>query len=200
MSEPLFFETIKIKDGEVCDVEWHQRRYERTLEHFGRKKAESLKEAIQPPKQSGIFRSKLIYTPKKIEDIIYTPYQKRSIASLKLIEADVDYSFKYLDRKGLDQLFSQRGACDDVLIVKEGFVTDTSIANIAFFDGQEWLTPKKPLLAGTSRARHIEEGKLKEVNISPDMLTSFSKMALLNAMIDFDIIAIKEIQKDTILC
>ena len=32
------------------------------------------------------------------------------------------------------------------------------------------------------------------------MLGSFTKIALLNAMIDFDIMPIKEIQKDRIVC
>ncbi len=200
MSEPLFFETIKIKDGEVCNVEWHQRRYEHTLEQFGENKAYSLKEAIQPPKQSGIFRCKLIYSPKKIEDIAYTSYQKRSISSLKLIKADIDYSFKYLDRSSLDALFEKRGECDDILIVKAGLITDSSIANVAFFDGKKWLTPRKALLSGTSRARHLAQGRLRQRDITPTMLENFSKIALLNAMIDFDIITIKEIQKDKILC
>ena len=195
-----FFETVKIADGHVCNIEWHQRRYERTIRHFGASRAVQLQSLIEPPSQKGVYRCKLTYTPKDILDISFFPYKKRSIISLKLIESDIDYTFKYRNRNEIDLLFSQRGACDDVLIVKNGLITDTSIANVAFFDGQEWLTPKKPLLAGTSRARHLEEGKLKEVDISPDMLASFSKIALLNAMIDFDIIAIKEIQKDTILC
>ena len=195
-----FFETIKIENGRICNIEWHQRRYEKTVAHFGGKKALTLERLIDPPKQGGIFRCKMIYTPVKIVDISYFSYKKRSISSLRLVESDIDYTFKYSNRNEIDRLFSQRGGCDDVLIVKKGLITDTSIANVAFFDDKEWLTPKKPLLEGTSRARYIEEGKLKEVDIPFEMLLSFSKMAFLNAMIDFDIIAIKEIQKDMILC
>ena len=200
MSKLEFFETLKIEDGKVCHIEWHQKRYERTLKRFSAKKGYTLKELIMPPKKSGIFRCKLIYTPKNIEDISYTPYQKRTISSLKLIEADIDYDYKYLDRSVLDALFAQKGECDDVLIVKNGLLSDTSIANIAFFEGNRWLTPKKPLLAGTSRARHIAGGRVEEADITPAMLKRFSKVALLNAMIDFDIMPIKELLKDRIIC
>ena len=200
MNEPAFFETIKIQEGKVCNIEWHQKRYERTLKHFGAKKIYALKDLIKQPKESDTLRCKLVYTPQNIESITYTPYQKRFISSLKLIEADIDYSFKYLDRSSLDALFNKKEECDDVLIVKDGLITDTSIANVAFFDGTKWFTPRKPLLAGTSRACHIASGRLEEADITPAMLERFSKIALLNAMIDFDIMPIKEIQKDTIQC
>jgi len=68
------------------------------------------------------------------------------------------------------------------------FVTDTSIANIAFYDNGMWKTPKNPLLKGTTRARLIDEGKLIEADIRVNELRNFSKVALLNAMIDFDVL------------
>ena len=78
---------------------------------------------------------------------------------------------------------------DDILIIKDLLVTDTSIANIAFeTSGGEWITPKNPLLKGTTRARLLDEGKLKEADIRVHELRSFTKVALLNAMIDFDVL------------
>ncbi|SFV52263.1 Aminodeoxychorismate lyase [hydrothermal vent metagenome] len=195
-----FFETIKIKDGSIYNIEWHQRRYEQTLQLFDEFKVYDLAKMIQPPIGEGLFRCKLVYTPQSIIDIAYFPYQKRQITSLKLIDADLEYSYKYLNRSALDALFMQKGECDDVLIIKDALITDTTIANVAFFDETEWLTPKKPLLYGTTRARYIEQKRLKPIDITPSMLQSFSKIALLNAMIDFDIITIKELQKDRVVC
>ncbi len=196
-----FFETIRIEDGQVCNIKWHQKRYERTVSHFGGKKLFLLAELIDAPDDKGLFRCKLIYTPKEIVDINYFPYKKRSISSLRLVEADdIDYSYKYFDRSGLDALFAKREECDEVLIVKKGLICDTTIANVAFFDGREWITPASPLLEGTTRARYIEEKKIVPKEITPRMLGSFTKIALLNAMIDFDIMSIKEIQKDRIIC
>ena len=64
----------------------------------------------------------------------------------------MNYDLKYFDRKIFDDLKKNIKA-DDILIIKNGFITDTSIANILFFDGKKWITPKKPLLKGTVRER-----------------------------------------------
>ena len=75
-----------------------------------------------------------------------------------------------------------------MIFVKNGIVTDTSIANIAIYYENSWITSKKCLLKGTTRARLIEEKKLIEKDISLEMLKNASQIALMNAMIDFDII------------
>ena len=78
--------------------------------------------------------------------------------------------------------------CDEIIIVKNNLICDTSKANIAIFLNKEWLTPKIPLLKGTTMQRYINNGTLKQKDITVDMLKQSSKIALLNAMIDFDII------------
>ena len=78
---------------------------------------------------------------------------------------------------------------DDILIIKNELVTDTSIANIAFFDGKKWLTPKTPLLKGVTRTRLLDNSEIFEADIHFRELKKYKKVALLNAMIDFDIIA-----------
>jgi len=78
---------------------------------------------------------------------------------------------------------SCRGERDDILIVRRGLLTDTSIANIALFDGKDWFTPKLPLLRGTCRTALIDSGIIKEKNIRPEELSSYSFVRLFNAMI-----------------
>ncbi len=187
------FETIKAENGKLFNMEYHQRRFERSsgLDI-------SLTDFLSPPKD-GLYRCKVVYDTSRIWEVIYYRYKKRNITSLRLIEIDFDYERKYLKRNDIDRVFEQRGECDDVLMVRNGLITDTSIANVAFFDGREWLTPKTPLLAGTTRARYLDAKKLKEADITPQMLQNFSKMALMNAMIDFDIIPITNPTKDTIV-
>ena len=103
------------------------------------------------------------------------------------MQADhLDYRLKYADRTELDQLFLKRGEADDILIIQNGLVTDTSIANIAFFDGDKWITPKEPLLKGTTRARLLDEKKIFEQDIKIADLGKFTEFALMNAMIGFD--------------
>ena len=85
-------------------------------------------------------------------------------------------------------LFEKKDKADEIIIVKNGYITDTSIANIVIYDGTSWLTPKVPLLRGTARARLLEEKEIIEANITVKMLLKSQKLALLNAMIGMDII------------
>ncbi|MFW2308283.1 aminotransferase class IV, partial [Aliarcobacter butzleri] len=75
---------------------------------------------------------------------------------------------------------------DEVIFIKNEIVTDTTIANIAIFYVNSWITSKNCLLGGTTRARLIDEKKLLEKDITMDMLKNASKVALMNAMIGFD--------------
>jgi len=187
----IFFETIKAIDGEIFHISFHQERYESVLKYFGISSMKNLQEFIKPPK-TGFFRCRLVYEISKGShniNVTYHEYKKREVNSLKLVyNDDISYGFKSTCRDKLDELYALRGKCDDILIVKNSLITDTSIANIAFLDSKRWITPASPLLKGTTRARLLREGKIFEENIYIDDLEKFSQVALMNAMIDFDII------------
>ena len=70
---------------------------------------------------------------------------------------------------------------------KNNIVTDTSIANIAIYYENTWITSKNCLLKGTTRDRLINDKILIEKDITVEMLKEATKIALMNAMIDFDI-------------
>ncbi|PHS57682.1 MAG: branched-chain amino acid aminotransferase [Sulfurimonas sp.] len=182
-----FLETIKAVDGKIYNLYYHQKRYEKVLDYFHIKNKQNLQDYLSPP-QNGIYRCRLEYDEKNLK-VEYIKYEKRDINSLKLIYDDfIEYNFKYKDRENLNNLYKQRENCSDILIVKNSLLTDTSIANISLFDGKNWLTPKKPLLEGTTRQRLLDEGKIRKKNIHIDDLFKYKKIALLNSMIDFDII------------
>jgi len=178
-----YFETIKCNDNEVFNLEYHNNRVSQTI---GLNL--NLQEYVYPT-SSELLRCKLIYSNDGIEDVQYFKYQKREIKTFKIIFSDeIDYSKKYLDRRSIDSLFNQKGSSDEIIIVKNDLLTDTSIANIAIFDGASWITPIKPLLYGTTRARLLEEKMIFEKDITLEMLKNAKKIALMNAMIDFDIL------------
>jgi len=186
-------ETIKAEDGKLFHLEYHQKRVEVSLENANF----SLEEILKAP-VSGLYRCRVVYDENGYE-VSYHEYIKRSIKRLKLVYDDaIEYSKKYLDRSSLETLYKQKLECDDVLIVKNGLITDTTIANVAFKCANQWITPKKPLLQGTTRARLIESKALIEKDIRVDELSSFSEVALMNAMINFDIIPLKNIEE--IIC
>ena len=182
-----FVETIKILDGEIYNLEYHQSRYESVLNSLGVSEYKNLKDFIEPP-EWGLYRCRALYDAKSIE-VEYHPYKKIDISSFKLIfDNEIEYSQKSTERASIEHLFAQKEEADEVLIIKNLLVTDTSIANIALFRDGSWLTPKEPLLKGTTRERLLDEGKIVEADIKANELRSFSKIALLNAMIEFDII------------
>jgi 4-amino-4-deoxychorismate lyase len=182
-------ETIKCKNGKLENLRYHQARFNLVRkEQFGENFEINLSEEIKVPEecQSGLFRCRVVYT-SEIEKIEFLPHEFRKVESLKLVEDNsVDYHLKFTNRKNLDELFEKRGNCDDILIVKNGYITDSYVANVVFFDGIEWWTPDTPLLNGTRRADLIEEGKIKVCRITVDDLPRFEKAGLINAMQDLD--------------
>ena len=179
-----YLETIRAVDGVLCHLQYHQERLNSVV---GDKKF-CLSTLLLPP-PAGLYRCRVVYDAAEFA-VTYIPYKKSIIQSLKLCYDDtIEYAKKYENRDALMQLLAQKGACDDILIVKHNLLTDTSIANIALFNGSEWVTPKSPLLAGTCRARLLAEGKIVAADIHVADLKAFKSLALLNAMRDFDIIA-----------
>ena len=183
-----FIETIRIDGGVVRNLAYHERRLNDTRAHFWPESTPlQLRDHLSSPGcEAGIVKARVVYGEKGIEDVSYSPYTMRHVHSLALIQADhIDYTYKSAGREPLNRLFALRGACDDILIVKQGLLTDTSIANIALSDGTHWYTPAHPLLKGTKRAALLEEGILQEKDIRPEDLPSFSTVRLFNAMIDW---------------
>ena len=140
------------------------------------------KTILVPPKaQSGLFKCRILYR-QTIDSITFTPYHWQPITSLRRVYCNhIDYAHKYENRDLLQQLAAQRGECDDVLIIKDGLVTDTSYANIAFSDGQRWYTPAHPLLLGTQRQRLLDRGLITETVITEQNLTRYAYFQVINA-------------------
>jgi 4-amino-4-deoxychorismate lyase len=178
-------ETIRIQDGQAVHLAYHQQRVDQSLKQLGFNARYDLASLIKVP-DDALYRCRIVYDAASLE-IEFIPYRKRAVRTLQLVQADaLDYALKYADRSALDRLFAQRGTADDILIVQGEQITDTSIANIAFFDGQRWVTPGKPLLKGTTRARLLDEKMIFESEIRLNDLAKFTRFALLNAMIGFE--------------
>lgn len=185
----LLLESIKLLDGEFYNLFYHEQRMLRSLhtlcgttEDFNLE--EFLKQADVPTK--GLYKCRLVYDDVTRE-VGFVPYKPKIINTLRIVEHDrISYEFKYVDRKTIDRLCELRKECDDVLIVKRGYVTDSSFANIAFRKGKHWYTPWAALLKGTQRQKLIESNKLREEEIRVEDIRSFDSFKLINAMVEFD--------------
>lgn len=157
------------------------------MELFGEVTIQNLAHQISIPDdaQQGIYKCRVVYG-RDIEQVEFVPYQQRAIRTLRRVPCDtIDYSHKYADRSLLNQLFAQRGNCDDVLIIKNGLVTDTSYANIVLYDGQRWVTPAHPLLRGTRRQYLMDIGLIQEAVIEENDLSHYQKFQIINAFHPF---------------
>jgi 4-amino-4-deoxychorismate lyase len=183
----LLIETIKVVEGQIQNAAYHNRRLNNARkELFDCKGAidviEHLK--LKDAELNGIQRCTITYN-ESIVGIKVQPYTKRKIESLKLIvDNTIDYSYKYADREQLNELSAKREGCDEILIIKNGLITDTSFSNIVFFDGKKWVTPKEPLLEGTKRQQLIDELIIEAEKIKLSDLKRFSKACLINAMLE----------------
>lgn len=182
-----FIETICINDGVIENLSAHNERMNNTIRvHYGSSVMPvSLEDFITAEGCKGRTRCRVEYT-SAVEKVEYFPYSIREVRSLQLVNDDTaEYSFKYADRSVLDRNFALRGNADDVVIVRSGMLTDTSIANIALYKEGKWFTPKYPLLKGTRRAGLLAEGIIEEDIVMADSLHKYEKIRLFNAMISF---------------
>jgi len=183
-----FIESIKLKDGVFYRLKFHQQRLNKAFETFYPNEEpiwlyDALIQQMIPA--DGIFKCRMIYNTELIETE-FIPYVRREIKTLRAIEMNIStVPYKPEDRTPFNEAFANRGDCDDVLIFRNGLLTDSSYSNVALFDGKDWFTPKTPLIYGTNRAELLQNGKLTEKDISITDLKQYQQIALFNAMIEF---------------
>lgn len=189
MKNQTCFETIKIENGIAKNLEYHQKRVDRTRrELFHLSDKLDLKEHLNNLPQCGVYRVKIEYE-KDFKSLTCREYEEnREFNSFKIMHSKLTYHYKFSHREELNTLVNQREECDDVIIVKNGLLTDTSIANIALQVNGVWLTPQNPLLCGVTRERLLEEGFLTCANLSINDLEKMEKFAIINSLLEFKII------------
>ncbi|HCZ35420.1 MAG TPA: hypothetical protein DHV26_05780 [Cytophagales bacterium] len=182
-------ETVYLKDGEFRNLKYHQLRMESSSkELFGAPNNWTLENKLQFSKypESGLFKVRVIYDTE-VKQIEFVPYMPKPVQSLKRISSDaISYAHKFENRQTLNELYQQRGNCDDVVIIKNGFVTDTSYANLIFRKGAEWFTPTTFLLPGTMRAFLLDSHQVKSTEIRVEDIVKYDSCKLINAMLGMD--------------
>lgn len=185
----IFFETLKVEDGHFVRAERHIGRMLDTLTEVGCRCGDlpNFKDdSISADMRTGVVKCRCIYGASGSE-VQFEPYIPRSVRSLKVVDGgDVDYHLKYADRSRLAELAAMRGECDDVLIMRNGRITDTSYSNVAFFDGRRYVVPEDFLLNGLQRRYLLETGIVTEEPLTVADFPRFRKVFLINAMLDLD--------------
>ncbi len=135
-------------------------------------------------KRELIYKLRFLYNQDSIYDISITPYSPKKIDKLYLypIEGELDYHYKYADRKALAVFDDERIP----LFVKDNMLTDTSYTNIVLRFGEELLTPQNPLLKGVMRAYLLESGQIKEAQLSVAELQRADELLMINALLPLE--------------
>lgn len=184
-----FIESIRLEDGTLSNLDYHQVRMNRALEEFykGSPKLD-LKDFLSlcPFPSIGLHKVRLVYD-QEVQSVKISHYSPREIKKLKLIVNDsISYAHKFEDRAELDTLFNQRGDGNDIIIVKNNKITDASFANLVFKKGDTWLTPSTYLLNGTMRQQLLDRKVIFEEEITVGDLSKYQKVKLINSMLQFN--------------
>jgi len=176
---------LKIHGKKIFHVEYHNLRLNKArAKIFGIDDEIDLQHYIQLPGNlnEDMYKCRVLYG-KEMGNVEFAPYQVKNIQTLKLVEANnINYKFKYNNRDGLNYLLTLKEQCDDIIIIKNGNITDSSSGNLVFFDGREWVTPSTPLLAGTCRQRLIDAKIIMGSEIKVSDIQEFKEVKIINAM------------------
>mgnify|MGYP001151297735 CR=1 FL=1 len=180
-------ESIYVNEGQFRNLPLHQARINRSAQALFKQPLpwtlnSILMQANKP--SNGLYKARLVYSKEEV-NVTFIPYQTKHIATLKLVEAKINYAHKYEDRSVLNEALNKREGCDDVIIIQNGAVTDSTYSNLIFKKDNRWFTPTTFLLAGTMRNHLLSEGKIFETKIRMDDLHQYESCKLINAMLGF---------------
>ncbi len=184
-----FIETIRLENGRLHNLPYHQARMNRAvMKIFNQKPTIDLSQVFGrtsfPAK--GLYKVRVVYG-NELLSVEVAPYGMRTINQLKIVFSDsVSYDHKFENRKKLENLVDQKGDCDDIVIVKNNQVTDTSNANLVFWRNGQWVTPATYLLNGTMRQHLLDRKIIVEEHIAIRDLARYERVKLINAMLLFD--------------
>ena len=170
-------ETIKYQNGRFFNLKYHQERMDRSyLFTYNHNNPINLNRSLEEsnlPLSQNPYKCRVTYDNNG-HQIEFVKYEFPQINSLKLVvDDDIEYNIKYSNRTALENLFNRRGNADDIIIVKDGLITDSSYANLLFYNGKTWVTPAKPLLAGTQREYLLHKGIIDIDHIRPSHIINF---------------------------
>lgn len=189
MEAPKLIESIRLIDGQFYHLDLHSARMNRSCDALNitheTYDLEAYLSKYDYPKD-GTYKCRILYDTR-IKTIHFQHYWPKQVNSLQVVYADqIEYSIKTLQRNTLNYYHCLRRFRDDIVIVKNGFVTDSYYGNLLFLKNGNWYTPKTHLLGGVQRSYLLEQGLIEEMEIHVSDIRKFEKVKIINAMLDLD--------------
>jgi 4-amino-4-deoxychorismate lyase len=192
-----FIESIKIEDQKVYLLDLHQKRVNDTFAHFGVEGSIDLEKIFKKLEhdEDGLYKLRVVYDFHKNFQTQMIPYAIAEIDNFQLVENNsYDYSFKFEDRKEFERM-KMKAKTDEIIVVKNNHITDTSYSNLLFLKEETWYTPTTYLLNGVQRQHLLATKKIKEAEITLQNIRDYSHFQLINALNDFDDMFIYPIER-----
>lgn len=185
-----FFESIKLLDGELKLLPYHEKRMQATRSFFYDIYEDvNLSDQIEVPEnlQEGLFKCRISYD-KVIREVAFFPYELKINTKILLLEIgdNFDYTFKFEYRVFFKNALEENPDVDDVLFLSNGYLTDCTYSNVVLFDGLRWVTPKTRLLTGVKRQFYLDNDVIAEESVKLEDFKKYQKIAFINAMRDFE--------------
>ncbi|HAQ39250.1 MAG TPA: aminotransferase class IV [Saprospiraceae bacterium] len=184
-----FLETIKIDHGQVRNLEFHQQRMDKTIrDMYQVLNPILLSEQITCPAQLNdqVVKCRVLYDLGSLDTSFESYFLKEKIFFRVVHVVKRFYPYKYTDRSVINDLMLHKQACDDIIIVVDRMLTDSSVANLVFRKNKSLYTPEQPLLRGTKRQSYIDQGRIRPRKILVSELQTYDAFKCINAMMDLE--------------
>jgi 4-amino-4-deoxychorismate lyase len=190
------FETINITDNSIINPELHLTRVHRSSSAlWGESAAARIENLFSFLEVNDLkwlelisqYKLKIIYDSKNVEYEI-TKYVRRKIDEVFLIENnEISYPHKFTDRAEFEKMRmgitkSNPNKNFELLIVKNGLITDSTFSNLVFQKGDLLVTPDDCLLEGTKRSLYLKKGLIRASRIKAEDLNNFESVHFINSM------------------
>lgn len=181
-----FIETMAVTDGKIRNIRYHIERMSCSAGISGIDLSEIYRATKAGDTPAGYEKFRLVYDSSGIlssEVSHYTVHRVNYLIAMAIPD-DFDYNRKYLDRSALNSFSTNCPKGSIPMLIRNGFVTDTTYTNLCFKDiDGTWHTPSTPLLRGTMRQSLIDQGGLQEREIRVEEIREFCEVALINALL-----------------
>lgn len=184
-----YLESLALQDGKIRLLSYHQDRLNKTfLEFYPNNKPldlEKIFSIVTFPTDQKLYKIRFLYNAAQYK-IEIEAYKEKTVENFYLIEREMDYNYKFTDRVNLESVYKllpDKNA--DFIITIKGCISDSFYANLIFFDGENWFTPKTYLLNGTMRQFLLNEKKITEKSIKIEDLKKYKSFKRINALLTF---------------
>jgi 4-amino-4-deoxychorismate lyase len=192
-----FIESIKIEDQKAFLLELHQKRVNETFAYFGKEGSLDLAKIFKELEhdEDGLYKWRIVYDLDRNFKTQMIPHAISEIDGFQLVENNkFEYRFKYSDRKELEYM-KKKAKTEEIIIVQNRKITDTSYSNLLFLKEKQWFTPTSYLLNGVQRQHLLSKKAIQETEITLDNIKEFTHFQLINSLNDFDDMFVYPIEK-----